>query len=117
MALSKAAGVKILSGVKYSHTISTIRRPATPHMRGWLASAAGIDDAPGRARPSASVIAIMVAAVPINMQAQNERAIPPSISFKWSYVMLPARFSVQYFQTSEPEPKKLPFQLPRNIGP
>src|ERR1700752_5249740 len=68
MALSNALGVRILSGVRSSHTISTMRRPTVAHRRGWLASAAGIDDAPGSARPSDSVIAIMVAAVPITMQ-------------------------------------------------
>ena len=59
----------------------------------------------------------MVAAVPITMQVPNERAMPPSISSQSSSVMLPARFSVQYFQTSEPEPRYSPFQLPRSIGP
>ena len=117
MALSNAAGVKILSGVKSSHTISTARRPLAAHMRGWLASGAGIDDAPGNDRPSASVIAIMVAAVPITMQVPNERAMPPSISFHSSSPMRPARFSSQYFQASEPEPSALPRQLPRSIGP
>ena len=34
MALSKAAGVRIFCGVKSSHTISTMRRPAAAHMRG-----------------------------------------------------------------------------------
>ena len=34
MALSNAAGVRILSGVKSSHTISTMRRPLAAHMRG-----------------------------------------------------------------------------------
>ena len=86
-------------------------------MRGWLESAAGIDDAPGSASPIASAIAIMVAAVPITMQVPNERAMPPSISFQSSSVMLPARFSSQYFQTSEPEPSIWPRQLPRSIGP
>ena len=117
MALSKAVGVRILSSVRSSHTMSTMRRPATPHMRGWLESAAGIDDAPGSDSPSASAIAIMVAAVPITMQVPNERAMPPSISFHCSSVMLPARFSIQYFQTSEPEPRYSPRQLPRSIGP
>ena len=59
----------------------------------------------------------MVAAVPITMQVPNERAMPPSISFHSSSLMLPARFSVQYFQVSEPEPRYSPFQLPRSIGP
>ena len=31
--------------------------------------------------------------------------------------MLPARFSAQYFQASEPEPSVSPCQLPRSIGP
>ena len=57
--------------------------------------------------PSASAIAIMVAAVPITMQVPNERAMPPSISFHSSSLILPARFSSQYFQTSEPEPSVL----------
>src|SRR5215472_15062503 len=79
MALSNAAAVRIFSGVKSSHTISTARRPAAAHIRGWLESGAGIDEAPGSASPSASVIAIIVAAVPITMQVPNERDMPPSI--------------------------------------
>ena len=57
----------------------------------------------------------MVAAVPMVMQVPNERAMPPSISFHCSSVILPARFSSQYFQVSEPEPSTWPCQLPRNI--
>ena len=59
----------------------------------------------------------MVAAVPIVMQVPNERAMPSSISSQSSSVMRPARFSSQYFQTSEPEPSVWPRQLPRSIGP
>ena len=76
-------------------------------MRGWLASGAGIDEAPGSVSPSASVIAIMVEAVPMIMQVPNERAMPSSISLQSCSPMLPARFSSQYFQTSEPEPSVL----------
>ena len=86
-------------------------------MRGCAESAAGIDEAPGSDRPSASAIAIIVAAVPMTMQVPNERAMPLSISLHCSSVMLPARFSFQYFQTSEPEPRYSPRQLPRSIGP
>jgi hypothetical protein len=53
-------------------------------------------------------MAIMVAAVPITMQVPNERAMPPSISFHSGSPILPARFSSQYFQTSEPEPSVWP---------
>src|SRR5262249_45117975 len=81
---------------------------AAAHMRGWLESAAGFEEAPGSVRPSASAIAIMVAAVPMTMQVPNERAMPLSISFHCSSVMRPARFSVQYFHTSEPEPRYSP---------
>ena len=97
--------------------MSTMRRPAAAHIRAWLASGAGIDEAPGSASPIASVIAIMVAAVPITMQVPNEREMPPSISFQSASVMLPARFSSQYFHASEPEPSVSPRQLPRSIGP
>ena len=49
----------------------------------------------------------MVAAVPITMQVPNEREMPPSISFHSSSPMRPARFSSQYLQASEPEPKRV----------
>ena len=68
MALRKAFLVRILEGLRSSHTMSTIRRPLSAAMRMWLASAAGIDEAPGRVMPSVSAIDIMVAAVPMVMQ-------------------------------------------------
>src|SRR5256885_4191815 len=40
--------------------------------------------------------------------------MPFSISSHVSSVMFPARSSAQYFHTSEPEPRKLPFQSPRS---
>ena len=51
------------------------------------------------------------------MQVPNERAMPFSICSHCASVILPARFSSQYFHTSEPEPKASPRQLPRSIGP
>ena len=77
-------------------------------MRWWPESTAGIDDAPGSVRPSASVIAIMVEAVPMVMQVPAERAMPPWTPSHSSSQMLPARRSSQYFQASEPEPSVLP---------
>ena len=68
MALRKASLLRIFFGVRSSHTMSTMRRPVSAAMRMWLASAAGIDDAPGSDMPSVSAIAIMVAAVPMVMQ-------------------------------------------------
>ncbi len=97
--------------------MSTMRRPACVHMRGWPASAAGMEEAPGSVMPMASAIAIMVAAVPMVMQVPNERAMPLSMSVQAASVMRPARFSSQYFHTSEPEPSAWPRQLPRSMGP
>ena len=51
------------------------------------------------------------------MQVPAERAMPASMSFHCWIVMLPASFSAQYFQTSEPEPRMLPPKWPRIIGP
>ena len=79
--------------------------------------AAGIEDAPGSVMPSASAIAAIVDAVPIVMQVPNERAMPFSISAQSASLILPARFSSQYFQTSDPEPSVCPRQLPRSMGP
>ena len=59
----------------------------------------------------------MVAAVPIVMQKPGDRAMPPSMAFQSSSVIVPAQRSVQYFQRSVPLPSGWPFQLPRSIGP
>ena len=117
IAFSKLLRVNTQEGVRSSHTISTIRRPHAADIRVWLASAAGMLDAPGNVRPKASAMPIMVAAVPIVMQVPCVRAIPASTSSHCTSVIFPARRSSQYFHASDPEPKTLPFQLPRNIGP
>ncbi|MNE13658.1 hypothetical protein D3C80_1065000 [compost metagenome] len=67
-ALVTAAGVITFSGVRSSHTISTIRRPQVADMRWWLASAAGMEEAFGKVSPIASAIAVIVDAVPMVMQ-------------------------------------------------
>ena len=67
MAFWNAALVMMPVGVRSSHTMSTMRRPAAEHMRAWLLSAAGIDEVPGRQSPSTSASAVMVAAVPMVM--------------------------------------------------
>ncbi len=79
MAFRYAARVWMRAGVRSSQTISTMRRPDSEAMRIWLASAAGIDDAPGRLMPSVSAMAVMVLAVPIVMQVPWLRAMPPSM--------------------------------------
>ena len=67
-ALRVLADVMILSGVKSSHTISTMRRPQAVDMRLCPASGAGIVDAPGKVSPQPSAILIMVDAVPMVIQ-------------------------------------------------
>ena len=85
-----------------------MRRPQSVDMRWWPLSTAGIEEAPGSVKPSASAIDIMVAAVPIVMQVPWERAMPPWTPSHSSSVTLPARRSSQYFQASEPEPRTRP---------
>ena len=97
--------------------MSTISRPVSLAIRAWRESAAGIDAAPGSVNPSASAAEVIVDAVPMVMQWPGERAMPFSISVHASSVRLPARFSAQYFQTSDPEPRYSPRQSPRSIGP
>src|SRR6185436_9860740 len=71
----------------------------------------------GKLKPSVSATLVMVEVVSIVMQVPAERAMPCSISVQSHSVILPARSSSQYFQTSDPEPNVLPCQLPRSIGP
>ena len=51
---------------------------------------------------------VMVEAVPMVMQVPGERAMPASMSFHCWFVMVPASFSAQYFQMSEPDPRIVP---------
>jgi hypothetical protein len=117
IALSTASGRRMSEGLRSSQTISTMRRPEAAHIRGWFASGAGIDEAPGSEKPMASAIAVIVDAVPIVMHMPAERAMPLSMSFHSCTVRLPATRSAQYFQVSEPDPSTVPRQLPRSIGP
>src|SRR5262249_51186871 len=68
MALSNAADVAISRGFRSAQTISTMRRPLALAIRAWEESAAGMEDAPGKVSPSASVTAAIVEAVPMVMQ-------------------------------------------------
>ena len=78
---------------------------------------AGIDDAPGREKPSASAIAVMVDGR-AHGHADAGRAGDAALDLV--PVLLgdvAGRSSAQYFQASEPEPSTSPRQLPRSIGP
>ena len=104
-AFSNASDVWMSRGVRFSQTMSTMRRPAALAMRGCAESAAGTDDAPGSVSPNASTADVIVDAVPIVMQVPKERAMPSSISRQEHSSRVPARRSVQYFHTSLPEPR------------
>ena len=116
-ALSKASGVRMRSRRRSSQTISTMRLPHSPAMRGWAESGAGMLAAPGRDTPSASHTIAMVEAVPIVMQVPWERAMLASTSACSSAVMRPARRSSQNFHWSEPEPSVCPRQRAVSMGP
>ena len=104
-AFSNASVVRISRGVRFSQTMSTIRRPLATAIRECAESAAGIEDAPGSVRPSASTAAAIVDAVPIVMHVPKDRAMPSSISRQLHSSSVPARRSAQYFQTSLPDPR------------
>ena len=103
--------------MRSSQTISTIRRPERVAITACRESAAGIDAAPGTVTPNASAALVIVEAVPMVMQCPGDRAMPFSISCQSSCVIAPARRSAQYFQVSDPEPRMVPPQCPRSIGP
>src|SRR5262245_33238715 len=103
-AFSNADVVMISRGFTSSQTMSTMRRPAAEAMREWLESAAGIDEAPGSVRPSASTAAAIVDAGPVLMPDANDRPHPSSIPRQVHSSIVPARRSAQYFHTSVPDP-------------
>src|SRR3546814_5893011 len=86
-ALSKDAALRISDGLRSSQTISTIRRPVWLAMRAWPESAAGIELAPGRVRPSVSAIAPMVEAVPMVMQRSEEHTSELQSLMRISYAV------------------------------
>ena len=100
-----------------SHTIATARSPQSAAICAWPESTAGIDDAPGSVKPSASAIDVIVDAVPIVLQVPAVRVIRPSSSIQSAGVMRPSRSSSQYFLVWVPAPVFAPRQKPVDIGP
>ena len=84
MEFSKALRVRILSMVKSSLTISTMRMPARCAITLRRESAAGMVALSGSARPRASTMAAMVEAVPIGAQCPTDRDIAASASINSS---------------------------------
>src|SRR6218665_712444 len=56
IALSKLPAVRMHDGLRSSDTMATMRAPQSVAMRVWAASIAGIEEAPGSVRPSASTM-------------------------------------------------------------
>ncbi len=90
-AFFSAAGVTMSDGFRSSHTISTIRRPASDAIRPCSASTAGIVLALGSDRPSTSMSSAIVDAVPIVLQVPVERALASDICIHSRWLILPAR--------------------------
>ena len=104
-------------GLRSAQTMSTMREPASEHIRTWFASIAGNDDAPGSVIPSVSAIAVIVDAVPITWHVPGERATFASTSSQSFCVIVPARNSFQYFIVCVPTPSCAPRQLPLIMNP
>jgi len=91
---------QILSGVNSSHTIfHGAAAGGGAHAR-MIASGPGIRRGAGQSKPSASVIAIIVAAVPSPCSAERARICRPRLSFHSSSPMRPARSHPNIFQAS-----------------
>ncbi|SAL07960.1 hypothetical protein AWB81_08454 [Caballeronia arationis] len=117
IAFSKAWRVRILSIVRSSRTMSTMRRPARCASTCRRASTARIAALCGKLMPSDSTIEAIVEAVPIVMQWPRERFMHDSASVNSSCVIVPARTSSDICQTPVPEPIFLPRKRPLSIGP
>src|ERR1700730_5519653 len=79
IALLNEASRKISRGLRFSQTISTMRRPDRLAILGWLASTAGMLLAPAKERPRTSATLVIVEAVPIVIHVPAEPARPSSI--------------------------------------
>jgi len=138
MAFSKALRVRMRSMRRSSCTMSTILLPARCAVVYLRESTAGMAAAPGRVRPNASLMEVMVDAVPITMQCPALRDIHDSASMKSCNVISPERtytqqqhitkvservrgVSVRAFSlnphTWVPEPICWSLHLPFSIGP
>ena len=78
MPLANEPRVKTRDGFKSSHTMLTMRSPQSVAMRLWLESIAGMLVEPGRARPNASTMAVMVDAVPMVLHVPGLRVMRDS---------------------------------------
>ncbi|MNL63995.1 hypothetical protein D3C87_1881700 [compost metagenome] len=68
----------------------TMRSPHCDAMRTWLASMAGMLVAPGKVKPMASTMDVMVDAVPMVLQVPAERVIFASSLIHSGLAMSPA---------------------------
>jgi hypothetical protein len=80
-------------------------------------STAGIADAPGKVRPSASTMLAIVEAVPMVMHCPALLDIHTSASIKSSRLTVPAFIPSESCQVAVPDPISFPLNFPFNIGP
>src|SRR5450755_1321852 len=116
-ALFSAAGVTMSDGFKSSHTISTMRRPASEAIRPCSASTAGMVLALGSDSPSTSMRVAIVDAVPMVLQVPVERTLASAICVHSRWLILPARKSASAAQVLEPVPSVCWRQRPLSIAP
>ena len=95
IAFSIALRVMILSGVRFSRTMATIRAPLRSAISLRRESAAGMLAQPVNVMPIASARLVIVDAVPITMQWPVLRDMQLSSSHHSSSLMRPARSSSQ----------------------
>ncbi len=98
-------------------TISTASRPVAWAASSSRLSAAGVPASPGIVVPSASAMIAIVEAVPIVLQWPRLRIIDDSDCTKSASDRFPARTSSDSRQTSVPQPRAGPRNVPLSIGP
>ena len=104
-------------GFRSSLIICTINLPVSCAVCNNLESGAGVPATPGIVIPKASATQPIVEAVPIVLQCPRLLIIDCSDLRKSSSLIFPARNSSLNFQTSVPQPKGFPLNVPVSIGP
>ncbi len=98
----------IREGRRSSQTISTARLPQAQARRVWPASMAGTLVAPGKVRPMASMMEVIVLAVPMVLQVPGARVIFASSEIHSGWSMSPTTYCSQYFLVCVPAPTVRP---------
>ena len=107
-AFSKAAGVRMRSGVRRVRASATAVSPVASAARSRSACTAGMAAVPGSAMPSVSARHAIVLAVPITAQVPAVVARLPSMPSMTSLLICPARYLAQKRRQSVQAPSRSP---------